>query len=196
MRHMAMIWVLAMVLIGGVSCQSGHQISAIHMLVDTSASLPPDLYEACVERVKLESRDWARHADSGERFEVWWLALPEAAYAAEHLPFKMPLLSPTAFAQREKVIAEVETEIEHKLADAAHSKGSHLLEALYLLSSTRTIKDSPWRLIVLSDLQQDSPQLNLTPARVRDTTSQALVLEMLRVCPEVAVPPSKSEFRT
>lgn len=176
---------LCLSLFGQSACTtSSSHISVHHILLDNSGSIAPSVIQKAKLHVFHEAREWVTTARAGDEFTVWWLTEVGNPYPANHQTFTMPALSVPAYAARERFGAEALVAMDDLFSELP--KGvtqTPLLEAIYYIGLTQ---DDEWRLLILSDLQQDTPTWNVHTV---DADDDELVDAMKTICPIVEIPP-------
>jgi hypothetical protein len=164
-----------------------------HIVVDDSQSMDADLFARVRDLVIAIINRWVREAAAGDALTLWWLTGGSAAYPADQLELRVPLLHPPVYVHRRRLSQQFATDVAAVFAKMPRPRETRLLEAVFLLSSTR---NRLYRLMLITDLQQDSEGLSLAPDTVCRLGDDDLVRRMLRVCPRVPVPPQQVELST
>ena len=176
---------LCIALLGQAACTiSSGSVAAHHVLVDNSGSIISEVVHETKLRVFRAARDWVKTAKIGDEFTVWWLTEVGDPYPANHRTLTMPALSIPAYAARERFLSEALATLEKVFNNLPQGvTQTPLLEAIYYIGLTQ---DDEWRLLIVSDLQQDTPTWNAHTANVDD---DELLDAMKVICPFVKIPP-------
>lgn len=153
----------------------------LHCILDTSGSIPSHLREAMYQKVRLIITAWIDHATPGSSVTIWWLAPVKDPYPASSWQFTMPVLRVPAYVSRDEVRESVLDTVDSVLTNLpTRVQETHLLETMYMVGS---LQGAHWNLVVLSDLEPDSPQWT-------QLKSHGWAFAMNEICPAVAFPPS------
>ena len=163
---------------------SSSDVTAHHILIDNSGSTGSDVVQKAKRRVFRAARDWVMTASIGDEFTVWWLTEAGNPYPANHSTLTMPALRVPAYAARERYLSQALAILEESFNNMPQRVSqTPLLEAIYYAG---LMQNADWALVVLSDLQQDTPTWNAQTANAHDNEFLNL---MKTLCPSVEIPP-------
>ena len=175
-----------------VACSSTTRGQDVHILIDTSGSIPAELRVRILHSALVDFDDWIGQADPGDRFTIWWLAPTGSAFPSAHRVWTMPHLKAPAHRSRKVVATQFRDQVHEalkRLPDGVST--TPLLESLFYIGATQASSSSgSWRISVFSDLHQESARWSqLRPTR--GTPTPTVAKTMLELCPLVDVPPSE-----
>ena len=173
----------------GEPARHGHR----QLLIDTSGSIPKNVFARIRANVKENALDWTSVATAGEKLTVSWLVPEKAAYPVDHRTWVMPRLVAPANRHRQRVAEQIGKDLDEVFSQMPSKVNkTRLLESIHFIAS---IQNSTWHLQVFSDLQQDSNRWESIRIILGNDEGK-LVEGMLTLCPEVKVPPKKVSFIT
>jgi len=176
--------------LAAIACGPSDASRDVHILVDTSGSIPGELRIRIRESALASFEEWSARATPGDRFTLWWLAPTRSAFPAAHRGWVMPHLEAPAHRSRQVVATQLREQVrdafEHLPTGVATTP---LLESIYYIGSTQATSNSgSWRLDLFSDLHQESARWSsLEPTR--GASAQTVASSMLKLSPLVEVPP-------
>lgn len=179
----------------GANCGIGRQVSLdYNVLLDTSGSMPAEILSRIQARVLGDAGTWVRTAPSGSTFTVWWLSTEGAAFPAQRMTFTVPALKVPAHRHRQRLAQQFENQVTELFGRLPHGVlRTRLLESVFYIASTA---DGQWRLVLYSDLQQDSESWDAIQRRLDRLEDEDVVSHMLTICPPVRVPPAEVLLRS
>lgn len=175
-----------------LACGSTRRGEDVHILIDTSGSIPAELRIRILDSALVDFDDWIGQAEPGHRFTIWWLAPTGSAFPSAHRAWTMPHLKAPAHRSRKVVAAQLREQVQEafqRLPDGVST--TPLLESLFYIGATQASSSSgSWRISVFSDLHQESARWSqLRPTR--GTPPATVAKSMLDLCPQIDVPPSE-----
>ncbi len=171
----------------------------LEVLIDNSRSLHGDLPQAIGTCVVEKAGAWVQQAPPpGSRFRIWIFA-PDGEYAAqEYVAYTMPTLKAPAFKHRARFTAEMKADLERRLQCTPFThRGSPVIEAIGHVTHVRDLSPKAgYHLVVISDLMQTSPRLELTPLQLARQKDSVLITRMRGIAPIPQCPPARVTFIT
>ncbi len=173
-----------------IACGPNDASRDVHILIDTSGSIPEELRIRIRESALASFEKWSARATPGDRFTLWWLAPTRSAFPAAHRGWVMPHLKAPAHRSRLVIAKQLREQVHDALERLpAGVATTPLLESIYYIGSTQATSNSgSWRLDLFSDLHQESARWSsLQPTR--GASAQTVASSMLKLSPLVEVPP-------
>lgn len=162
------------------------------VILDNSGSgANPYCLSAIRSKVCQLTQQWVQQANPKDTFEIIVFNGQDSPYPVRGLDqLEMPYLEKPAWKHRAKLEKEYSTRIAEKFDDMPTVVNhSPLLEALRRCSSYGTVADAPWRVVMISDLLQQSEKIQLTASYLSQHEDAEITGEMLSLCPSPSYPP-------
>lgn len=168
----------------GTACTSSN-VSTYNVLLDNSGSTA-ELNQEAQGHILDALRDWSKTASPADNFILWSFSeTGSGSHPAHRRTLTMPSLSVPAYAARQRFASEAVITLEAWFDEIPQgTKHTPLLETIFFIGLAQ---NEPWRLVIYSDLQQDSPTWNKQHHNSYD--EEALLDRMLELCPTVTIPP-------
>lgn len=163
----------------------GSDAEDLVVLVDNSGSIPPGVQVRIENAVCKSGTGFVERTSPGSQIAVWSFCKLGAQYPAQFELWTMPVLKIPAHRHRRELEQELGDWVSAALEGIERVKTTPILESLFYVAGAQT---NPWILVLVSDLEQDSPQWNSDP-RPSKEDEQAILELMQELCPRVNTPP-------
>lgn len=167
-----------------LSCQEDAAPHNTALLIDTSGSITRESFSKVEADVNARALDFAKTNRPGDRFELYWFMPESSKHFIGEKSWRMPPLHPPAYKARKNFGERIKRDIHETFKDLpTNVSRTRILEAIHQIASAQ---DGPWSLIVLSDLNQDSPGWD-EHGNALDGNPEIAIGAMLDLCPNKKV---------